>query len=248
MGFHGCALTIHSSRTRFITWLKCVVVPLTQLSDQQVAGRLNSGVRPHKASATVWRHRRCCCSIASPGFWLVALARPWCFVESPFTALASSSLFVELPCSSVAPALRASSSRDNAASSFFLLRVRRGAGTVIVVLRAQAAALHFHGPGLRPNNSFKPKPLRYSKSVAEKACHAFASTTRFGLTQALGSACRLPLRHSDQLLHADGHWPPCPQCYSLAFALGCSMLSGPCSAHGHGYQPCLCSGYSLQSQ
>jgi hypothetical protein len=28
--------------------------------------------------------------------------------------------------------------------------------------------------------------LRYSKSVAEKACHAFASTTQVGLTQVLG--------------------------------------------------------------
>ena len=37
-----------------------------------------------------------------------------------------------------------------------------------------------------PNNSFKPKPLRYTKGMAEKACHAFGSTTRFGLTQALG--------------------------------------------------------------
>ena len=37
----------------------------------------------------------------------------------------------------------------------------------------------------RANNSFKPKPLRYTKGMAEKACHAFGSTTRFGLTQAL---------------------------------------------------------------
>ena len=37
-----------------------------------------------------------------------------------------------------------------------------------------------------PFYSFKPKPLRYSKGTAEKACHAFASTTQFGLTQALG--------------------------------------------------------------
>ena len=42
-------LTIHSSRTRFVASFKCVVVPLHQLSDQQVAGRLNSSVRPHKA-------------------------------------------------------------------------------------------------------------------------------------------------------------------------------------------------------
>ena len=46
-----------------------------------------------------------------------------------------------------------------------------------------------HGSGRRvaPNNSFKPNLLRYGKSVAEKACHAFASTTQVGLTQALGT-------------------------------------------------------------
>ena len=47
-----------------------------------------------------------------------------------------------------------------------------------------------HGSGRRvaPNNSFKPNLLRYGKSVAEKACHAFASTTQVGLTQALAGA------------------------------------------------------------
>ena len=38
----------------------------------------------------------------------------------------------------------------------------------------------------RPNNSFKPNLLRYTKAMAEKACHGFASTTQVGLTQALG--------------------------------------------------------------
>jgi len=37
-----------------------------------------------------------------------------------------------------------------------------------------------------PNKSFKPNLLRYSKSVAKKACHAFASSTQVGLTQVLG--------------------------------------------------------------
>ena len=40
-------------------------------------------------------------------------------------------------------------------------------------------------PASKPNNSFKPNLLHYSKSVAEKACHAFASTSQVGLTQAL---------------------------------------------------------------
>ena len=38
---------------------------------------------------------------------------------------------------------------------------------------------------MSPNNSFKPNLLRYSNGVAEKACHAVASTTQVGLTQAL---------------------------------------------------------------
>ena len=37
-----------------------------------------------------------------------------------------------------------------------------------------------------PNNSFKPNLLRYVYGVADKACHAIASTTQVGLTQALG--------------------------------------------------------------
>ena len=38
-----------------------------------------------------------------------------------------------------------------------------------------------------PNNSFKPNLLRYTKHMAEKACHVFGSATQVGLTQALGS-------------------------------------------------------------
>src|SRR5690606_6903760 len=39
---------------------------------------------------------------------------------------------------------------------------------------------------MSPNNSFKPNLLRYTKAMAEKACHGFGSTTQVGLTQALG--------------------------------------------------------------
>src|SRR3546814_11735761 len=43
-----------------------------------------------------------------------------------------------------------------------------------------------------PNNSFKPDLLRYTKAMAEKACHSFGPTTQVGLTQALGhrGGCR----------------------------------------------------------
>src|SRR5690554_838912 len=36
--------------------------------------------------------------------------------------------------------------------------------------------------GARPNNAFKPNPLRYAKHMAGRACHVFRSTTLFGLT------------------------------------------------------------------
>src|SRR3546814_10571697 len=39
--------------------------------------------------------------------------------------------------------------------------------------------------GRKPNNSFKPNLLRYTKAMAEKACHGFGSTTQVGLTQAI---------------------------------------------------------------
>jgi hypothetical protein len=38
---------------------------------------------------------------------------------------------------------------------------------------------------VQSNNSFKPNLLRYTKHMAEKACHVFGSTTQVGLTQAL---------------------------------------------------------------
>lgn len=38
------------------------------------------------------------------------------------------------------------------------------------------------GPEPRPNKSSNPKSLRSNQSVAEEACHAFASTKRVGLT------------------------------------------------------------------
>src|SRR3546814_10277143 len=39
--------------------------------------------------------------------------------------------------------------------------------------------------GRKPNNSFKPNLLRYTKAMAEKDCHGFGSTTQVGLTQAI---------------------------------------------------------------
>ena len=55
---------------------------------------------------------------------------------------------------------------------------------------------------MAPNNSFKPNLLRYGKSVAEKACHAFVSTTQVGLTQALDD--QMTTKPLDRLMFAQG--------------------------------------------
>src|SRR3546814_12886329 len=38
-----------------------------------------------------------------------------------------------------------------------------------------------------PNNAFKPNALRYTKHMAERACHVFGSATHVGLTSVLGA-------------------------------------------------------------
>lgn len=53
------------------------------------------------------------------------------------------------------------------------------------VLGSTVATSHRSGHSL-PNNSFKPTPLRYANHMAGTACHVLRSTTRRGLTQALG--------------------------------------------------------------
>jgi hypothetical protein len=68
-------------------------------------------------------------------------------------------------------------------SSLHILAVRSCSGSCSGVACALGWACH---DGTRPNNSFKPNLLRYTKHMAEKACHVFGSATQVGLTQALG--------------------------------------------------------------
>lgn len=72
-------------------------------------------------------------------------------------------------------------------------------------------------PASKPNNSFKPNLLRYSKSVAEKACHAFASITQVGLTQALGAHKQMSISFGDNVRILGG---------TATDAAGISCLSG----------------------
>jgi hypothetical protein len=60
-----------------------------------------------------------------------------------------------------------------------------------IVLSAATLQKCSNSTGRRPNNSFKPNLLRSSESVAEKACHAFASTTQVGLIQVLDDMAQL---------------------------------------------------------
>src|SRR3546814_3419784 len=62
---------------------------------------------------------------------------------------------------------------------------------------------------VRPNTSFKPNLLRYTKSMAERACHGFGSTTQVGLTQAFG-------------LRSDEHTSELQSLMSHSYAVFCS--------------------------
>ena len=43
------------------------------------------------------------------------------------------------------------------------------------------------GTAQRPNNAFKPNPLRYAVQAAGKACHLAHSPARVGFTKVLGA-------------------------------------------------------------
>jgi hypothetical protein len=66
------------------------------------------------------------------------------------------------------------------------------------------APLDLPSPGMGANNSFKPNLFRSSKSVAEKACHAFTSTTQVGLIQAIGLMSTV---QSHPHKFRDSEWP-----------------------------------------
>src|SRR5690606_31119713 len=60
------------------------------------------------------------------------------------------------------------------------------------LLYCSAQGLGYRSSGVsaglrRPNESFKPKPLRYAVQAAGKACHLARSTTRLSLTLVLGT-------------------------------------------------------------
>ena len=78
-----------------------------------------------------------------------------------------------------------------------------------------------------PNKAFKPNLLRYGKSVAEKACHAFASTTQVGLTQALG--CTPSSSHAKAYCHVSA------PCRRLLHRFACFWRQ--LSQLGHAWRP-----------
>src|SRR3546814_14653485 len=75
---------------------------------------------------------------------------------------------------------------------FFFFSSRRRHTRCALVTGVQTCALPIST--LAANNSFKPNLLRYTKAMAEKACHGFASTTQVGLTQALGALGEITMR------------------------------------------------------
>ena len=91
-------------------------------------------------------------------------------------------------CSCVAPALHAPRPQRRSILRNWAWKVRRCAGTVVVVLQAQAVVVHCRRLQLRPNSSFKPNPLRCLVQTYRSALlhHLPISRLRVGLIQALG--------------------------------------------------------------
>src|SRR3546814_3395565 len=61
-------------------------------------------------------------------------------------------------------------------------------GYLTMMTRRLQSSLSTWKSGLMPrsaasNNSFKPNLLRYTKAMAEKACHGFGSTTQVGRSE-----------------------------------------------------------------
>ena len=171
-GFTLARITSRPSRTRF-------------------AGRLNAGVRPGFPHG--------CCQLqggslhpACPSRLHLARA-----VQASAGGLAAPRLRTDATLRKIRPA---ESTSDRAQREFLAAR-GAGSGFGSGECQLQAARpdmLYCFAQGLgcrkvgcklgvrRPNKSFKPKPLRYANHMAGKACHVLRSTTRLGLTLALG--------------------------------------------------------------
>ena len=92
-------------------------------------------------------------------------------------------------CSCVAPALHAPRLQLCSILRNWAWKVRGCAGTVVVVLQAQAVVVHCRRLQLRPNSSFKPNPLRCLVQTYRSALlhHHPICRLRVGLIQALGA-------------------------------------------------------------
>src|SRR3546814_5619215 len=79
---------------------------------------------------------------------------------------------------------------------------------------------------LAANNSFKPNLLRYTKAMAEKACHGFASTTQVGLTQALGALGEITMRSVFVILlsRSEEHTSELQSLMRISYAVFCLKI------------------------
>ena len=145
-GFTLARITVRPSRTRF-------------------AGRLNSGVRPLKSKA-VWSHFNLGvgCSARYLKLRLVCRRAIEFLTGCPSFGQAKRSI----GCAALEEGAASASPRPDSSGAARPVRLASAPFQAKILRAGHSRRM------LRPNNSFKPTPLRYASHMAGKACHVFA--------------------------------------------------------------------------
>ncbi len=148
-------------------------------SKSQAAAALEQNARA--VSPEVTRHLaalKCTAQRLGHSIWLTGTKQPWPVLES----------FPEHLAHSVGePILVSGESKSGYEQTVYIDMVANTAYLVEIDPDGERSTIYgplpvVQCPELRPNSSFKPKPLRSTNHMAGTACHVLGSTTQLGLT------------------------------------------------------------------
>src|SRR3546814_1343514 len=90
---------------------------------------------------------------------------------------------------------------------------------------------------MRPNNAFKPNPLRSTKHMADGACHVFGSTTQVGFTQVLDRTHAIQLPQPRTPSDLDRHQGLLELCVHTRVPLGTGWCWASCPRRSEDHTP-----------